>query len=79
MGAESYRTISATSADDRRVLDRLSTPELQVAGREVERSPAELVHPDLERNPGGVEGFWRIIPSVRPRRRWWGSRPVAFA
>jgi HSP20 family protein len=44
------------------VLDRLAAPELEVPGREVERSPAELVHPDLEGDPRPGRGLLEDHP-----------------
>ena len=41
----------------RGVLQRLAAAELQVAGGEVERVPAELRHPDLERDAGARRGL----------------------
>ncbi len=37
--------------DDGRVLDRLTAPQLEIARGEVEACAAELIDPDLERNP----------------------------
>jgi hypothetical protein len=47
---------------ERRVADRLAAPELEVGGREVERRPAQLRHPDLEGD-------------ARPRRRLLEDHP----
>ena len=41
----------------RGVLERLAAAELEVAGGEVERVPAELGHPDLERDAGAGRGL----------------------
>jgi hypothetical protein len=47
VGADHDR-VHVAREDVCRVLDRLSAPELEVAGGEVEAEAAELVDPDLE-------------------------------
>ena len=59
----------------RGVPERLAAAELEVGGGEVERRRLRAAQmPTSNETRVRVEGFWKIIPSVRPGRRWCSSR-----
>src|SRR5262249_7666412 len=54
--------VEVTGEHDRGVLDRLAAAELEIARREVETRPAELVDPDLEGDAGPGRGLLEDHP-----------------
>ena len=59
--------VEVTRKHRRRVLERLASAELEVAGREVEAGAAELGDPDFEGDPRAGRGFLEDHPQRSAR------------